>query len=87
VCYEDGKTTGQLTLHCSHSLCLGCYTRLEKRTCPMCRDAIRTGEPARVLIRLIEFFTYCEGCGLNAFNGTRCLFCERVSIISTYYGR
>ena len=47
VCYEDGKSTGQLTLSCNHNVCLECYTKLitanrDAPPCPMCRRTIRT---------------------------------------------
>jgi hypothetical protein len=47
VCYEDGKSTGQLTLSCNHNVCLECYTKLltanlDSPPCPMCRRTIRT---------------------------------------------
>jgi hypothetical protein len=53
VCYEDGTTTAQMTLRCSHPICLGCFSALRTTTnfyggappppcCPLCRQAIRT---------------------------------------------
>ena len=48
ICYENGITTGQLTLACKHTVCLGCYTSMvsyyKPLTCPCCRSAINTGE-------------------------------------------
>jgi len=49
ICYEDGKGTGQITLACSHAICLGCYTKETQRVaalrqpikCPICRKAVR----------------------------------------------
>ena len=49
ICYEDGKGTGQITLGCSHAICLGCYTKETQRVaalhqqvkCPICRKAVR----------------------------------------------
>ena len=59
LCYEGGQKTGQLYLACGHSMCLGCYTKLQatpswngntdQKTwmkCPICRRAIRTSEEA-----------------------------------------
>ena len=53
ICYENGATTGQLTLPCKHTVCLGCYTSMgsygRSSTCPCCRATINTGErPAPV---------------------------------------
>ena len=47
VCYEDGRATAQMTLGCSHPICLGCYTTMRSGTarsptCPMCRATIRS---------------------------------------------
>jgi hypothetical protein len=52
ICYEGGKKTGQLTLACGHTMCLGCYTCEAKRVaglgqdlkCPYCRKEIRLTE-------------------------------------------
>jgi Zinc finger, C3HC4 type (RING finger) len=48
ICYENGATTGQLTLPCKHTVCLGCYTSMgsygRSSTCPCCRATINTGE-------------------------------------------
>ena len=56
LCYEGGQKTGQLYLACGHSMCLGCYTKLQSTPgyygstgsakCPICRRAIRTSEEA-----------------------------------------
>jgi len=53
ICYENGAATGQLTLACKHTVCLGCYTSMgsyaRSSTCPCCRATINTGErPAPV---------------------------------------
>jgi len=53
VCYEDGTATAQMTLRCSHPICLGCFSAMRTTTnfyggappppcCPLCRQAIRT---------------------------------------------
>jgi len=52
ICYEGGKKTGQLTIACGHTMCLGCYTLEAKRVaglgqelkCPYCRQTIRLTE-------------------------------------------
>jgi Zinc finger, C3HC4 type (RING finger) len=57
ICYENGATTGQLTLPCKHTVCLGCYTSMgsygRSSTCPCCRATINTGErpPAPAPVR------------------------------------
>ena len=51
VCYEDGATTGKITLACNHDICLGCFTtmcgtpgywgtRQTAHKCPMCRAVV-----------------------------------------------
>ena len=52
ICYEGGKKTGQITIACGHTICLGCYTCEVKRVadlgqdlkCPYCRQTIRLTE-------------------------------------------
>ena len=52
ICYEGGKKTGQITIACGHTICLGCYTCEAKRVaglgqelkCPYCRRPIRLTE-------------------------------------------
>jgi len=48
ICYENGITTGQVTLACKHTVCLGCYTSMgsyrSSPTCPCCRSVINTGQ-------------------------------------------
>jgi len=52
ICYEGGKRTGQITIACGHTICLGCYTCEVKRVaslgqelkCPYCRQTVRLTE-------------------------------------------
>lgn len=38
VCFESENP---LLLHCGHTVCFDCITRLKKETCPMCRKAFK----------------------------------------------
>lgn len=52
VCYTDGSETGIVTpAHCSHKICLGCYTQIAilhkaNAKCPECRTLYNVVEAA-----------------------------------------
>jgi len=37
VCYENMCDMGRVVPRCGHEICIGCYDRLSKKLCVMCR--------------------------------------------------
>ena len=49
ICLIDTKNEFNITTPCNHTLCLGCFLKLKKMLCPICRNDLKDKLPKFII--------------------------------------